>query len=116
MRGEYFLWVRVGCCAEGSPPHARGISHIAALDSRVKGLTPACAGNILETVGLRKTAWAHPRMRGEYVIVKVDALIEEGSPPHARGILRRHSRNLLMLGLTPACAGNILSAISSTSF
>ena len=70
------------------------------------GITPACAGN---TFSRPAHGWAlrdHPRMRGEYILEQRDKTFEEGSPPHARGILITALGGISAPGITPACAGN----------
>ena len=47
-------------------------------------------------------------MRGEYQGKSAVEIAREGSPPHARGILRPYGDHLQVLGITPACAGNTL--------
>ena len=45
-------------------------------------------------------------MRGEYLYDRMQWKLAEGSPPLARGILRRYSFFFSFSGITPACAGN----------
>ena len=58
--------------------------------------------------------WDHPRLRGEQVAARQISCIFQGSPPLARGTGAGsvYVRNLP--GITPACAGNRHSAISSS--
>ena len=92
----------------GSPPHARGIlPQLLAMLPTIR-LTPACAGNTLRLLSDIRFSQAHPRMRGEYMVVKVKPLLEKGSPPHARGILDQLAASMGKVRLTPACAGNTL--------
>ena len=48
-------------------------------------------------------------MRGEYQHKKRGSEIKQGSPPHARGILRLPICHHHQSGITPACAGNTVS-------
>ena len=47
-------------------------------------------------------------MRGENEAVEEESLVEEGSPPHARGKLVVSNVQLKHFGLTPTCAGKTL--------
>ena len=47
-------------------------------------------------------------MRGENEAVEEESLVEEGSPPHARGKLQGSTIYVYSLGLTPTCAGKTL--------
>ena len=70
------------------------------------GLIPAGAGS---TVGLRAPArrWsAHPRRRGEHMLVRMLRIFSAGSSPQARGALRGSLRGVSGWGLIPAGAGS----------
>ena len=45
-------------------------------------------------------------MRGEYVPLKIEELLSQGSPPLARGIPAVNVLNFTLPRITPACAGN----------
>ena len=66
MRGEYTKKFYEAVCCVGSPPHARGIRAVIAVDSVHQGITPACAGNTFFIIFSKSKLWDHPRMRGEY--------------------------------------------------
>ena len=70
------------------------------------GITPACAGNTETRRSDLSVKRDHPRMRGEYFDENKKVIVEQGSPPHARGILYEYVLSLYPIGITPACAGN----------
>ena len=51
----------------------------------------------------------HPRLRGEYWMVKLTPMREAGSPPLTRGIRKTIARTRSHLRITPAYAGNTSS-------
>ena len=109
MRGEYsafFTWLRK---EKGSPPHARGIPHRPRQNHCEIRITPACAGNTLCRSSPIVAFRDHPRMRGEYLTATRWPDSSRGSPPHARGIQPRLTLPLVLIGITPACAGNTRS-------
>lgn len=92
---------------QGSPPLMRGISSISQATPCSTRLTPAYTGNIISGSTRMISAWAHPRLRGEYVQCGSTNLSDQGSPPHTRGIWRKKGKARYLQGLTPAYAGNI---------
>ena len=91
---------------KGSPPLARGILFLGMAFKGEIGITPACAGN---TLIRERSCFAnrdHPRLRGEYQGHRDRRRNFQGSPPLARGILRRNPSSMPVSGITPACAGN----------
>ena len=87
MRGEYRNVHPCAPGATGSPPHARGVPSVTLTRLYLPGITPACAGNTGDDVGRGLRERDHPRMRGEYCLLRSPLLQSQGSPPHARGIL-----------------------------
>ena len=47
-------------------------------------------------------------MRGENEAVEEESLVEEGSPPHARGKRKKEEEESRRRRLTPTCAGKTL--------
>ena len=90
----------------GSPPLARGILFNRDAKIHGRGITPACAGNTKHGSAAESLPWDHPRLRGEYYIKEESFPESKGSPPLARGILDIINRKYLLIGITPACAGN----------
>ena len=91
--------------ALGSPPHVRGKGG----DGNDRGLhariTPACAGKSSERQLFWRSLWDHPRMCGEKLQYFRLMLLLLGSPPHVRGKAAHDQIRVLVLGITPACAG-----------
>ena len=106
IRGEYNATSRSPSYPPGSPPHARGIRPLAHSFYLLTGITPACAGNTLNTFLPQGRSWDHPRMRGEYIMLRQNKQHKMGSPPHARGIPNITALCRICFGITPACAGN----------
>ena len=73
--------------------------------------TPAYAGNTSDPSSTIPVFRDHPRLRGEYLLLFriYNAIL--GSPPLARGIPLKASVKMLVLGITPACAGNTYSVM-----
>lgn len=89
-----------------SPPLTRGIHYPTTDPPPLFRITPAYAGNTHARNSQSARMRDHPRLRGEYFIspIWLPRLIQ--SPPLARGIPRSRSISSLILGITPACAGN----------
>ena len=97
--------MRPAVIAGGSSPLTRGKlkgAGEAALDG---GLIPAHAGKTSSLSASRSRPWAHPRSRGENVVLENRFGMGEGSSPLTRGKLHRLCRDRLDLGLIPAHAG-----------
>ena len=109
MRGEYRFNRRYLMQDTGSPPHTRGISRQVETLRSPRRLTPAYAGNINQEQKTITGAWAHPRIRGEYVFDWGIIIRILGSPPHTRGICARSGHEGYDGRLTPAYAGNMMS-------
>ena len=105
MRGEDFRRSARTPSGSGSPPHARGRPKQRPEPYGEHRITPACAGKTRASSGLGASAWDHPRMRGEDSAARRSLSKTRGSPPHARGRLRRLLRHADHPGITPACAG-----------
>ena len=105
MRGEKILGDREGEADQGSPPHARGKARASRRSPPRRGITPACAGKSQSTGRCTGRRWDHPRMRGEKIPAAAGPPACWGSPPHARGKEFAGQIRILLLGITPACAG-----------
>ena len=95
----------------GSSPHARGALAVGFLDSLRKRLIPACAGSTSRATVTSECSRAHPRMRGEHLVVVASNSPLGGSSPHARGALLLPHPPTLRRGLIPACAGSTFYVI-----
>ena len=87
-------------------PRLRGEYAITYSDDLTGRITPACAGNTIHSISKSVIFWDHPRLRGEYIYLSQSQALYLGSPPLARGILRNSLFIKLLIGITPACAGN----------
>ena len=127
LRGEYYYESHYGTRDEGSPPLARGILLMAAVNNCSPGITPACAGNTCAYRIFGQNQQDHPRLRGEYSVPILMSIMFLGitpacagntlyrltnvvpilgSPPLARGIRKSLYLYKTDSGITPACAGN----------
>ncbi len=105
MRGEHTERRSARQKRKGSSPHARGASEELRRVQGVGGLIPACAGS----ASPRWWWWvwrAHPRMRGERVVMFGGLPRQAGSSPHARGAPDQRDQHQPDRGLIPACAGS----------
>ena len=78
----------------------------------MRGLIPAYAGSTVKVMARVRAPKAHPRLRGEHVIVVVRGVSRWGSSPLTRGARNRERRGLHVRGLIPAYAGSTLGAIT----
>ena len=101
--------VRIHQPLPGSPPHTRGILPSVLICALSLRFTPAYAGNTHRQRVIRRAAWVHPRIRGEYWPNPASALPRQGSPPHTRGILVKFCFGVIVGRFTPAYAGNTRS-------
>ena len=89
----------------GSPPHVRGKEAGTCLADEVQGITPACAGKSSCVLVGPSSDWDHPRMCGEKQLNQLQAMAQQGSPPHVRGKALPCAGLAVQGGITPACAG-----------
>ena len=106
LRGEYMFQNSAYGNKWGSPPLARGILDTMGDIEFPIGITPACAGNTDAINGCDYVVGDHPRLRGEYLLVRLLVGLLTGSPPLARGIPSSTRRKTSSSRITPACAGN----------
>ena len=85
------------------------------LDVVKLGITPAYAGNTFPFCFLACNLWDHPRVCGEHARMRTGAKSRTGSPPRMRGTQLEHITPGRYHGITPAYAGNTLSAFWSLS-
>ena len=98
----------------GSPPLARDKFVTRVRRVRPLGITPACAGQI--TIPLHGESFNrdHPRLRGTNYSAAGYSKIGKGSPPLARDKCYTCEVFTFDAGITPACAGQIASDLSSS--
>ena len=76
-------------------------------------ITPACAGNRVETSHAPPPKKNHPRLRGEQRADTRTVYCSPGSPPLARGTGFLRAPTKSGTGITPACAGNSVGPIGN---
>ena len=75
------------------------------------GITPACAGKTYTAHGSTLSPWDHPRVCGENVYRPRQHPEPLGSPPRVRGKPADSGSIVVLLGITPACAGKTTSLL-----
>ena len=105
MRGEKLHHRLLILIKRGSPPHARGKGILRKITLTKPRITPACAGKRKPAKHSRIIIQDHPRMRGEKVTILTRSNLCIGSPPHARGKVMERRAFLIIVWITPACAG-----------
>ena len=93
--------------AYGSSPRARGACEAASAVACRGGLIPACAGSMKNAVTKTLPDAAHPRVRGEHPVSRIEWKPDLGSSPRARGAFHRRRVRDDERGLIPACAGSM---------
>ena len=104
-RGENHSTLRLTSPSLGSSPLTRGKRCRALCPFARSGLIPAHAGKTDLDEPETVQDWAHPRSRGENVIVPSFVPTAAGSSPLTRGKLRKRLERELWRGLIPAHAG-----------
>ena len=84
-RGENDVWLAVFTDGQGSSPLTRGKLHTSIITQAAQRLIPAHAGKTPTQTRPSRPRRAHPRSRGENVIVSVLADTKKGSSPLTRG-------------------------------
>ena len=109
MCGEKDMAHMDAASGAGSPPHVRGKVVGCVKLCLVLGITPACAGKSRQEKFSKLPGEDHPRMCGEKHHLVNDIGHIGGSPPHVRGKAAHDQIRVLVLGITPACAGKRLA-------
>ena len=89
LRGEKLGQYYIDYMEKGSPPLARGKEYTEDTEQQAVRITPACAGKSGNYGKFQKAIWDHPRLRGEKSGCEHAGKAREGSPPLARGKVRR---------------------------
>ena len=105
-RGEHANSSTTKKFRRGSSPLARGTQEIIEDDKYCLGLIPARAGNTGYGFCGADHAWAHPRSRGEHLLIFEQGERGVGSSPLARGTHGFPAEPAGVEGLIPARAGN----------
>ncbi len=99
----------------GSSPQARGAPVNATFSDWVKGLIPAGAGSTTSLLVLMRSTAAHPRRRGEHLVVGLGGGLLAGSSPQARGAPLLDRDWHLHARLIPAGAGSTRASTTGRS-
>ena len=89
----------------GSPPHMRGKASGFSSSKGLKRITPAYAGKSFPFFGIIRLHWDHPRICGEKLLVVIEPIAIQGSPPHMRGKADQRQGREPPGRITPAYAG-----------
>ena len=108
-RGENTFAAPMMFLTWGSSPLTRGKRPPGSLFAAVVGLIPAHAGKTCQRRASRRSAWAHPRSRGENANRAPRYCTVTGSSPLTRGKLEREPGPPEGRGLIPAHAGKTYS-------
>ena len=100
--------------AIGSPPRVRGTELYMHPSIDHRGITPACAGNSISAPGSSAASGDHPRVCGEQRGGGDSAGAPVGSPPRVRGTGSVIAKLHILVGITPACAGNSTAGYTSS--
>ena len=84
-RGEHSITRHTSTFSAGSSPLTRGAPIANLSDYFVFGLIPAHAGSTILPAGEKFARWAHPRSRGEHLILGREFRLRGGSSPLTRG-------------------------------
>ena len=104
--GEHANHHSLSAFTAGSPPRVRGTPDKPSLAADRLGITPARAGNTSISISTLFLSEDHPRACGEHKAVGNPCRESLGSPPRVRGTHLSISYLTLMIGITPARAGN----------
>ena len=106
VRGEYAIRTTSTSHLPELPPRARRIRRSSLGAVAVFGTTSACAENTVQNQFNKPHARNYLRVRGEYIMRKIDAALISELPPRARRIQQMLYAKAVMEGTTSACAEN----------
>ena len=89
----------------GSPPHVREKLLQRTSNGSIDRITPACAGKTRLILRQTVAMWDHPRVCGKNYEHGIDEHLWVGSPPRVREKRGLRGGDILLFGITPACAG-----------
>ena len=104
--GEQLFSISPCFSVPGSPPRVRGTAPKQGRSLRESRITPACAGNSLNSFSFSGYWKDHPRVCGEQQSPATLLIRLQGSPPRVRGPGGQMCRIYYRCRITPACAGN----------
>ena len=108
MCGKNIAWVVVDDKISGSPPRVREKLNLKSGASRPFRITPACAGKTPYTLIYTKKVQDHPRVCGKNLFKELKQAYGRGSPPRVREKLLSEILTIVLVGITPVCAGKTL--------
>ena len=106
VRGEHAVPTSVRRCLTGSAPRARGTLRQPGQSESPGRISPACAGNTIQSLFKGVLMADQPRVRGEHKASLFRLTPEGGSAPRARGTLPQRGAHRITRRISPACAGN----------
>ena len=106
VRGEHDGWPDGAGCRAGSAPRARGTQDPLGIRHACHRISPACAGNTVESAPSRASPSYQPRVRGEHGPLRHAPNDQSGSAPRARGTRAVRRALPCRFRISPACAGN----------
>ena len=89
----------------GSPPRVREPRIDNSYPLEKARITPACAGTTAAESSTRVQAKDHPRVCGNHVMMHCGCTRNMGSPPRVREPPGMSDIDMVLAGITPACAG-----------
>ena len=106
MRGEQAVLTNIRAIITGSSPHAWGTDRKPAFLNFPRRFIPTCVGNSKALKFHDEASAVHPHMRGEQGNGKTDALLMDGSSPHAWGTVKLVLAVSSFDRFIPTCVGN----------
>ena len=95
MCGEHVPAVPSRGRQQGSSPRVRGTLGASAEAVTLKGIIPACAGNINVVDIVAANERDHPRVCGEHITVYLPCPLDKGSSPRVRGTFAQGVGNVV---------------------
>ena len=105
MCGKDHLVEKMGILAGGSPPRVRERPVRIAHNPQPTRITPACAGKTGVGDIIKRRRKDHPRVCGKDHFLRKTLALTKGSPPRVRERRLFSANNVVVSGITPACAG-----------
>ena len=109
LRGEHASLFCSQRTKGGSSPPMRGAPVMIRCSLVSAGIIPAYAGSTWRASSIRCCASDHPRLRGEHLEARLEAMRPKGSSPPTRGALPAHELPGRLVGIIPAYAGSTVA-------
>ncbi len=111
LRGEHLFKSTTSKTTPGSPPPTRGTRVFLQVRQAVYRITPAYAGNTMESIPYRQHSQDHPRLRGEHLLRHAQRTLQAGSPPPTRGTPFPQQTTTFKFGSPPPTRGTLLPVL-----